>query len=87
MISGVDNTLKLRLIEQFLHAQDGILDASTWLEGDRLRAQVTVISDRLRDDLTEAILIERCQKEMGAQNAPIQILVLLAKPRAVIRAA
>jgi hypothetical protein len=87
MISGVDYRLQARLVEQFLMNLEGVMDASTWFDNNELRAQVTVIPHRNMTYLNENDLIEICKKDLGANNAPKSILVLIAKPRAVIRAA
>jgi hypothetical protein len=87
MFSGVDHSLRAKLIEQYLLGVEGVMDASTWFDNNELRAQVTIIPQWLGYELDEQALIESCKTALGADNAPSQILVLTARPRAVVRVA
>lgn len=62
-----------KLTEAFLLQQDGVLDASVWYRGDRLRAHVTPVAHAVVcvDSLRAA-----CVEGLGEEQAPEAILVV-----------
>jgi hypothetical protein len=81
------NAVKLvnpRLIEIFLLNQEGVLDASAWIENDEIVAQATVFAS---SRLTEKALIALCKIGLGHEKAPARVTISIAQTRAVVRAA
>lgn len=71
-------------VEKFLLDQEGILDASAWFDDGALVAQVTFLEGT---NVTERALIALCKLGLGNEKAPGQVMINIAKPRAVVRVA
>jgi hypothetical protein len=65
-----------KLTEEFLLAQEGVIDASVWHEQDGLRAHVTQLETAGN---SERSLQSACLTELGAHQTPRAIMMLSAR--------
>lgn len=67
-----------KLTEEFLLAQDDVLDASVWIDRGQLRAHVTLDPD----SRTNTILLRGvCVAEIGVDQTPNEIVVIAPQQR------
>ena len=59
--------------EQFLLAQEDVLDASVWIDGGLLRAHVTLATGAR---VNELLLQRACQNQLGLMQTPQKIEVI-----------
>ncbi|MBV6458062.1 MAG: hypothetical protein HONBIEJF_01184 [Fimbriimonadaceae bacterium] len=64
--------------ENFLLSCEGVADASVWIDGDELRAHVTLLDD----NYTERDLKAMCGNAIGIHQTPSTIMLMRARRRA-----
>jgi hypothetical protein len=70
---GMRTTVDPKLTEQFLLAQDDVQDASVWITNHKLHAHVTSAPG---SKLSETRLLEVCHSQIGADQTPVEILLI-----------
>lgn len=74
VVTGIDP----RVTEQFLLRQPAVIDASVWYHRGRLHAEVEVVEG----STTPASLLNQCVAALGPNQAPKDITLVCARPRA-----
>ncbi len=74
VVTGIDP----RVTEQFLLQQPAVIDASVWYDRGRLHAEVEI----LEGSTTPDSLLKQCVVALGPNQAPKDITLVCARPRA-----
>lgn len=75
VVNGIDP----EVTERFLLSQPNVVNASVWYHRGRLHAEVAVVPG---ESVTPERLRSRCSKELGPNQAPIDITLVMIRPRA-----
>jgi hypothetical protein len=68
-----ESRIDLKATESFLLDQEGVIDASVWLTGGKLVANIVVYDERMVS--TEEIQ-RACSLELGAHQTPKQVMMM-----------
>jgi hypothetical protein len=77
-VAAIVGTVDPKAVEEFLSAQEEVVDASVWIDGGELRAHVTLAEHAQWD---HAALRDLCSNHVGVRHTPQDFVLLRHRSR------